>query len=181
MFCSPPSPPPRPQLRWCWWETQDPSSQPASICWAHSEHQALCWAQSKQCIKQTEFLLSGRSPLGEAQTKRPRKAFMGAAEKYRSDTWPKPGRIQLTSKLTPEEWAGETMEPLYHLCEVVWFYRASFWDTWLLEKPKNKAWLGQILGTSFGLPLLDKEEFCTSKLVQKVKVHLSPYQHLNCF
>lgn len=70
------------------------------------------------------------------------------------------------------------MEPLHPLCEVVWFYRATFWGTWLLGKPKDKAWLGQILGTLFGLPLLDKEEFFTSKLVQKIKVHLSPYQHL---
>lgn len=73
------------------------------------------------------------------------------------------------------------MKPLHPLCEVVWFYRATFWDTRPLGKPKDKAWLGQILSTSFALTLLDKEEFCTSKVVQKIKVHLSPYQHLNCF
>lgn len=119
--------------------------------------------------------------LSQGGSKRQRKAFMGAAEKHRSDTWPKLGRIQLTSKLTPEECAGGTMKPLHPLCEVVWFYKATFWDTQLLGKTKDKAWLGQILGNLFCLTLLDKEEFCTSKVVQKMKVHLSPYQHLNCF
>ena len=98
----------------------------SSHCAGHRGNDAWDWHSS---CSQGNCLSDGDSD------KEAKESFDESYWKHRSDTWPKLGRIQLTSKLTLEEWAGETMRaPGQSPFTPLWnglVPRAMFWDTWL--------------------------------------------------